>query len=459
MRILFVANGYPPHRWAGTETYTAGLAKELRRRGHAVRVLCAGEWDRGAAYWNGRVDDVVDGVPVARLNFNWTKAPDVYRYLYDNPKAAQCLAELLAQDRPDLVHVTSCETLSASVIRVARNEGLPTVLSLTDFFFLCPRLTLLHSDGSLCDGRTTPWQCLHCMLYFSKAYRWARRLLPERLLRTLLTEISRDASLTRLRGLRGLVGDMADRKATLRQLLYWPEVRITASGFVRDQFELNGINAPILVQPYGHDLAWLRDFTGRTPSPRLRLGYIGQISGPKGLHVLIRAARQLESAFPGRFTLSVYGNLQPDSPYGAQLRALAAGSGSVQFCGTYAHEQSGRIFAGLDALVVPSLWYDFPLIIHEAFAAKVPVVATRLGAMADVVDDGVNGLLFERANVDDLARQLSRLLAEPRLVDELRAGIGPVRTIADEVTDLELIYERTVRQRTAGSRAAKGVPA
>ena len=457
MKILFIANGYPPRRWAGTETYTAGLAKELQRRGHFVQVLCAGEWDKGPAYLNGAEDDLHDGIQVRRLNLNWQKAPDVFRYLYDDPVVEQYLVNLLTLDRPDLVHVTSCETLSASVLRAAKRTGLPAVLSLTDFWFLCPRMTLLHGDGALCDGQTTPWQCLRCMLYSGKAYRWPKRLLPDRLLGPILLEISRHSSLTRQRGLRGMAGDMANRKALLREMLQWPEVRTTASAFVRDIFQANGVSSPIRVQPYGHDLAWLHDYPGNTPSSRIRFGYIGQIASLKGAHLLVEAVRHLEALFPGRFTLSVYGNLQADEQYGERLRALAAGSESVRFRGTYAHERTGEVFTNLDVLVVPSTWYDFPLIIHEAFAAEVPVIATKLGGMAEVVTHEVNGLLFERGNVADLTRQLARMVAEPQTVDRLRAGIQPVRTVADEVTELEAIYEHTCRKGAARGRDVKEV--
>jgi glycosyltransferase involved in cell wall biosynthesis len=85
LKILFLANGFPPDRWAGTETYTAGIAKKLQKRGHHVQVLCAGRWQEGLKYWNGYDDDVHHGIPVRGLNLNWKKATDPFRYLYDNP--------------------------------------------------------------------------------------------------------------------------------------------------------------------------------------------------------------------------------------------------------------------------------------------------------------------------------------------------------------------------------------
>jgi glycosyltransferase involved in cell wall biosynthesis len=209
LKVLFISNGFPPHRWAGTETYTASIAEELQERGHQVQVLCTQDWQSGQHYWNGYMDEVYDGVPVCRLNLNWTKAPDPFRYLYDNPVVADFLAGYLELVRPDLVHVTSCENLSASVLHVVKDAGLPLVLSLTDFWFLCPRINLLHADGTNCDGRTTAWECLRCKLLDQKAYRWPSRVLPEETVSSLLTYASKHPILTRQRGLRGMAGELA----------------------------------------------------------------------------------------------------------------------------------------------------------------------------------------------------------------------------------------------------------
>jgi glycosyltransferase involved in cell wall biosynthesis len=444
LKILFICNGFPPHRWAGTETYTAGIAKAMQARGHLVQILCAGGWQKGSNYWNGHEDDFHEGVPVRRLNLNWKKAPDPFRYLYDNPVVGEYLAGYLEEVRPDLVHVTSCETLSASVLRVVKEAGLPLVLSLTDFWFLCPRINLLRSDGANCDGQTTPWDCLECQLRYTKAYRWARRILPDKSVPLLLETISQYPQLTRQRGLRGMAGDMGDRKAFLHQALSRADCRLTASRFVHDIFVANGVTDSIEVQPYGHDLSWLGSYTGKTASDTIRVGFIGQIIKSKGVHLLLQAVRSLPDACRNKLSLSIYGNLQKVPAFGARLNALAENISNIQFCGTYPHDQSAAVFANIDILVVPSVWYDFPLIIYEAFATKTPVIATDLGGMAEAVRHEVNGLLFKRNNVADLANQLRRIVEEPGLLERFQTGIPAVKTIETEVTELETIYQDLV---------------
>jgi glycosyltransferase involved in cell wall biosynthesis len=383
LKILYITNGFPPQRWAGTETYTAGIAKGMQQNGHTVQVLCCGSWDEGVDYWNGYKEDVYNGIPVRRLDINWKKAPDPNRYLYNNPFMSRYLDQYLKEIKPDLVHITSCETLSASVIESVKNNNLSLVLSLTDFWFLCPRINLLHGDGSNCNGITNPWDCLRCLLIDQKVYQLPKRILPEPLVERMLTTVSKYPGITRYRGLRGLALNIEERKSYLRQMFSLADVRLTASQFVKDTHIMNGFDNPILVHPYGHDLTWLEKYNGKKSSAKLQIGFIGQIIHSKGVHILIEAARQLNSSFGDQIAFLIYGNLQKDPEYGTQLQVLAEEIHNIELCGTYERKDSSEVYSRLDVLAVPSLWYDFPLVIYEAFATQTPVIATNLGGMAE----------------------------------------------------------------------------
>jgi glycosyltransferase involved in cell wall biosynthesis len=100
-----------------------------------------------------------------------------------------------------------------------------------------------------------------------------------------------------------------------------------------------------------------------------------------------------------------------------------------------------RILRGIDAVVVPSLWYESnPNVLPEAFALKKPVIASNLGSLPEAVVHDGNGLLFRAGDADSLAVQLQRLLDEPDLLATLRSGIRPPRRLAEEVDDIEAIY-------------------
>ena len=233
----------------------------------------------------------------------------------------------------------------------------------------------------------------------------------------------------------------------LRNALTLPDHRITASNFVRDVFVSNGVDVPIAVQPYGHDLGWLSSYRGKSRSNLLRLGFVGQIVASKGVHLILQALAHLPRAHLERLSLIIYGNMNHMPSYGQQIRDLASGLSNVKFGGTYQHAESADVFSKIDVLLVPSLWFDFPLIIYEAFATQTPVIATNLGGMAKAISNNCSGLLFERGDAGDLARQIQRLLDERELLDRLRQGAPAVRTVRDEVNLLEQKYVELVRAR------------
>src|SRR5262249_1399492 len=124
----------------------------------------------------------------------------------------------------------------------------------------------------------------------------------------------------------------------------------------------------------------------------LRIGFVGTLVWHKGPHVLLDAVRGL----PGdAFQLKIFGSLDVFPDYVAELRTRAAGL-PVDFMGGFAREQTAAVYDQIDVLVVPSLWLEnSPLVIHEAFMAGIPVVGARIGGIADLVEDGVSGLLYD----------------------------------------------------------------
>lgn len=444
MRVLFLCHFFPPTHTSGAENYTFNLARALVTQGHQVQVLCAGTWDSGERYWNGYSDETYAGIQVRRLQLCWHKAPNPNRYLYDNPMTAAHLRDWLPEIRPDVVHITSCYTLSANVIQVCKDTGLPVVLTLVDFWFLCPSLHLLRSDGELCDGRTTPWQCLRCMLTEARAYRWLAGLLPDRFVEPVLTAASRRAVVNGQRGLRGMALNMAERKQVVTRQLRQTDLILAPSSFLASVHAAVVEGLPIHVQAHGHDLGWLTGYPGKTSDVTLCFCYMGQIAHDKGVHVLIEAFLSLP-ATPG-VELNIWGSLD-SSPYATRVQELAAQSGSIRLRGRFPRSQLPNVFAQADVVVVPSIWYENnPLVIQEAFAAHVPVIATDLGGMAEFVQHDVNGLLFARGNAQDLAQQMRRVVQEPTLLPRLRAGIPPVKTMAKEIGELVSAYQRLQRR-------------
>jgi glycosyltransferase involved in cell wall biosynthesis len=141
--------------------------------------------------------------------------------------------------------------------------------------------------------------------------------------------------------------------------------------------------------------------------------YLGRLSHEKGLDILIRAVAKLET---GR--LLIVG----DGPEADDLKALALelGTSRVEFAGYRSGEELKRILAESQFLVLPSRWYEnLPFAVMEAFASSKAVVASRIGGIPEMVDDGVNGLLFPPGDVEALAACLRRMLGDRGAREEM----------------------------------------
>ncbi len=445
MKILFATIFYPPSHIGGTEIYTHALAKQLQRTGHTVRVLCAEKWGEGHSKWNGYIDEIYEGVPVRRVCLNWTKMPEVNRSLYHNSVVADFFQVCVSEWEPDLVHVTSCQTLSASIIPAARRLGIPVVVTLTDFWFLCPRVTLQRSDGQLCDGQVDAATCLSCMTQRTKMARWSKALLPPSTQSRLLMRVSREEWLTRLPGLRGLTLNIEDRREVLCAALRQANHVIAPSQFVKTIFQNNDFDIPIDVIPHGNDLTWLSFDETKIPSQAIRFGYIGQILPIKGVHCLIEAFNMLPRQPPTE--LHLYGSLDQDPAYVNSLKVQAGDNAHIHFHGAFRRDELQSVFGTFDVLVVPSLWQEtYGLVIQEAFAAHIPVIASAVGAIPEVVQDNVNGLVFEMGSTQALMHQMQRILDDTHLLPRLRSGIPPVKDIQTEATQLVQVYKNLLLQ-------------
>jgi len=167
--------------------------------------------------------------------------------------------------------------------------------------------------------------------------------------------------------------------------------------------------------------------------------FAARLAPEKGLDLLLAAWRRLPLPIP----LRIIG----EGPLAPSARAESQRSSYVQYCGPLAHEEVLRMMGDAAFVVYPSLCYEtFGRTIVESFARGTPVVAARLGAMAELVEPDKNGWLFEPGQVDDLAETLCRAITAcspgQRLRDAARNSFEAKYTAAENLRLLLNIYER-----------------
>jgi glycosyltransferase involved in cell wall biosynthesis len=430
MKILIAVHHFPPRYTGGAEWETYRIAATLQARGHQVKVICVERVDQGPKEGVTWVDDVYEGISVRRLTFNQALVPDPVRWEYDNLWIGENLEGLITDFKPDVFHLISGYLISGRSLCVAHDLGIPTVVSLMDFWFLCPRISMLRGDGHLATLPINPATCAQCLATNKRRYKILGNIVPG------LME-----NYWRLQ--KSNVQNIVQRQNFLQKTLSEADVIIGRSKYLCSTYEEAGIpSGKIIFSRQGLDFAELTpEKVMKSPSKLLRVGYLGQIARLKGVHVLLEAARRLPGA---QMQVSVYGDVTRFPNYSTQLKRIIGNDRRLTLAGTYhGREDLTRLLREIDVIVVPSLWYEnSPNVILEAFAHQTPVIASNLGGMAELVQHGENGLVFEVGNPDDLARQLQRLSVEPDLLAKLQTGIGPIKSVSMEIDELEAVYQK-----------------
>lgn len=434
MRILFTAHGFPPTHSAGAERRTERMARWLADRGHYVEVFAVESLTTEGFHVDSRQEN---GLTVHRLSYKIENVPDPLIGFYDYPPVGDALRDILSRGAFDLLHLVSGYLLGNQVIQTAQRMGIPQVITLTEFWFMCPRLNLMKATGILCTGPETHEKCTRCLMEDKRRYRLPAMLMPK-----VMDAVWPVVHMTTSSGQMREAVQRRDR--VLRAALEAVDLVISPSKYLINKFTEFGFqtqNFHYLRQ--GLARPGDKSTSGQRASDVLSLAYLGQIKEHKGVDLLIDAVIMLLNE--GKpIVLELWGPETESPDYVAWLKARSAKySRNIRWQGKYTGHKVWDVLAQTDVLVMPSRWHEnSPNAILEAFEMGVPVIATNLGGMAELVQHGKNGLLFELNDAEDLSRQIKRLLDETGLMKSLYEGIPPVKTINEEMEEILLLYEQ-----------------
>ena len=338
-------------------------------------------------------------------------------------------------------------------------------MTVNDYWLLCARDgQLVDREGRLCDGPGLE-KCAECL----EDYRFGLTAAEVRVARGVaklrdlagidLGRVARRAGLAFRRfarksvrgpalpqaGAAGILDRVEARRTAVRSASEAVDLFIAPSKYLRGVFRDAGFaGGRWVVVGYGMDApSGKRPATLPGGSRPLRIGFAGTVTPPKGVDILIQAVKTLP---PDSFHLDIHGrdDLRPE--YALPLKKQARGL-PIRFHGAFEPSDAASFVPGWDVAVVPSRWVENqPLTILESLACGVPVVASNLGGMRELVEDGVNGRLFEAGNPASLASVLGELAGDRSRVEALRAGVVPPPTMAAHGRIIEALYEEAARR-------------
>jgi len=419
VKIAHVGWGYPPE-WlgCGPVVYVHHLAQAQARAGHEVAVVCAS--DRQAegrpAYEPKAL--VIEGLPYVHLQNRPAHMHDLWNPERDisDPRCAEALAYVLAELTPDVVHVHNLVGLSFDVIESARAAGATVVASLHNYFTLCPRDDLFFANVERCEGAAVR-SCSSCLGtgLGDDPYRRRHQAGVEALNRC------------------DVVLAVSDRVAEI-----YRHQGVDPERLVVDR--IGSVAAEELWRTVGED----RVGADEPPGDPLRLVFFGSLTPRKGIVAFLQALRLLEH--PERVRARVHGGAAPDVVETIMTVVgtfSPAHAGRLEFRGAFGQPDLAGMLGDADVAVLPPRWEDNgPQTVMEAQAAGLPVVATRVGGIPDVIEDGRNGLLVDEGDPRHLAAAIDRLSGDPDLVRRLRGGITAPLTMDAHRLALDALYRR-----------------
>lgn len=269
---------------------------------------------------------------------------------------ASAIGPIFETEDPDIVHTHTLSGLSVAVWKLAARKHIPIVHTIRDYYLMCPKTSMFRRNKSC---RTI---CGDCKIFSSTKKKYSENV----------------------RAVVGISQFVLDRhtkagyfsKSAIRQVIYNP---LESAGLVSD----------------------------RKPGP-IRFGYVGSLSPHKGAELMLSAFQEMPDV-----PLAVYGHGFIPA-YDAEIKRKYA-LPNIHFMG---RDAPGNIYANMDVLIVPSLWDEpFGRVVIEANSYGVPVIASRVGGIPEIVQDGINGILYEANSAGSLKEAINRFVLTPGRLD------------------------------------------
>lgn len=405
MRILYVAHDFFPHFYGGTERYILNLSKQMQRMGHSVTVLSYGLEELTKSFTTNkkgilRKSYVYEGVPV--ISVRHLAIPDDIGFIIDDENMENAIKEIIKDKMFDIMHIAHPMRM-ACCYKAAQKQGIPVILTLTDFWLICPRGRFFKPDYSLCNSPENGKKCIkECEVNPSilKRYKDARRLFED------------------------------------------IDILISPSKFLMGIYKSQGWNRNIFRIKHGVDFKYAMTKTSKKrDNGEIVFGYTGVVTRFKGVNLLLEAFKEVKSP---DIRLKIYGNCVWDPEFNRELNIAVEKDKRVQLMGRYEHYELPRIMREIDIMVVPSTTLEsYGLVVVESMAFGIPVIASDIvGAAYEYIKNGENGFIFPVNNPSMLKDIIESISKNHTTVKKLSEKTTLPPRIEEEAFMVESIYKR-----------------
>ncbi|MEK7607003.1 MAG: glycosyltransferase family 4 protein [Patescibacteria group bacterium] len=422
MKVCIIAAIFHPYTRGGAEVVAEVSARAFREAGHAVSLLTIGPWQGLRSLlprresWNGLPAGKAGMTlhrffPLNLFSFlSISKHGVVARLIWHaldmfNVHTYCTVKKWLKREKPDLILTHNLKGIGYTVPAAIRSFQKLSPTRYTLHATRSPWFHTLHDMGALHPTGLKIWRHEHECMQNNLLVRMYRRM--------------------------------------NRRLFGSPDVVVSPSRFLLDEYLRAGFFAHSRCEVVKNPVQADSIAASRPAHPRFL--YVGQLEPYKGIAVMLDAWRIISKRHSSAELVIAGDGSERDF-----VEDAAKKDASVRFLGRVPHGELAKVYAEAHCALLPSLAYEnAPTSIAEAFASGTPVIASRIGGIPEMVENGVNGFLFEPGNAEDLARAMEEALASDRdaLHRQARASVAIYSPAAYEKRLEKILREMT--QKTA----------
>jgi glycosyltransferase involved in cell wall biosynthesis len=411
MKILYVVHEFFPQHYTGTARFGLNLATQMQKMGNTIKILTYGETETENLTPFGKIN-------YKKYLFNnleiWSFrhvdiVPRVHFDIFD-PEIQEDIYQLIEQEKlndVDVVHII--HPLRTGIIaQYFYSKKIPLILTLTDYWTICPRVQLLKIDDSICNGPLVS-KCANECEYPSDSIK--------------------------------------ERMKFSKILMNYAKMITVPSSMVKQIFTMNGSSMDKFYV-INHGL----NYQNFQIKPRKKLikndpivfGYVGPILMPKGIELLINAFMKVPNK---KLSLKIYGSCLNQNEYFMHLKKIAGLDPRIEFMGEYRYENLPEILSGIDVEIFSSIWYEtYCLALLEGLAHNVPIIASdTIGSAVEFIDNNKSGLLFKSKDIEQLINLIKQISEDPQKLNEIAKQIIYPPRIEEEAITYEQLYRKAIR--------------
>lgn len=421
MRLIQASAWYPPDSSGGVEVYLDGLAQDLTALGFACKVTASRPNERPEYYQHNGIE--------------------VFRYA-----EFEQFAQWLKANRGDVYHQhTVRDRCGLPHLRLAKQLGLKTVVTIHMPETVCLRGTMMLHGHQACDGRMDITRCGRCLGVSKQVPPWMLELLSQVPLP--IAKASRDrlrqSSNIKFRQLGTTLGippQLRSHKRQFEELIRLSDRIVVVCQWLYDAFIANGVPSQKLLLSR-HGVSPAPRFPISPPPRPLTIGFMGRWQETKGVQILVEALQRIPDAAVELIIHATHAD-QHGTANRDRVLALAAQDSRIHIKPPLERDQVVKAIASFDLLAVPSQWLETgPLVVLEAHAVGTPVIGSKLGGIAELVQHGKDGWLLPASDIGAWAQAIQQLSDQPDLVKQLKQGIQPVKTTREVAQEMAQLYE------------------